>query len=1052
MCCDGLNPCLSAALSARFGRDHYDDLLVTIGNDTSAMKLRKRCQAGEAVTLDEGRGGSLSDRIHDVLEALLGGFSAYLVPIGLGIAAIIALLAWPRSAPSVDGAVLPVTFAETPAGVSWEPEKAGAMVRSGASPSMSFTTRLSASPFWVAVNIPTDIVSTAAVLEFPSRHAVSIECWKDVHSGPIGTADRNRTTGVAAAVKAGFSFKVSPGDSLLCQVRSIGPAYVTAKLWNSDDLALSDKQFHRDSGLMDGGMMVLSVFLFLVAIINREWIYVIFSVWLAFNLRVAAFTAGWDYTFLEHSIPSNIQIPLRQLTLATYYVLTGVLFGRLFRRDLVRSGLLRAYRFLLWTCFIVLIATFLPYRTHLIVIWGVSAIGIWGLAFMLWRIFRQTRSRVAIWYGLSLGIMLLAASHDAVTTLLDLHDLFRNASLVTLALASSITTALAVAEQLRTEKIKRFRAQSALDHTYKSIPIGLFTLNHSGVIVQANPAMHVMMGPSLKVRDFPHWTDYFDSVCWRRLEANLAESAEAEIEIKGFKGLCEGRRYLVKAALSNALVECSIQDITERHEATARLEHLSEYDPLTDVLNRRGIEQRIRAMFDQSVPNRIMALAYLDLDRFKLINDLYGHPAGDQVLREICSRIKRVIGGVPGTSVGRVGGDEFVLVLPDVAIADAKELCQRIAHAVEAEPCQIDGLAFQIRCSIGVIDVVPGASIKDIVSLADQACRTAKRTIGSVHVLYRSSPEVARHSEEMALIHRFGANVPPEGLFLEMQPIMSLSRPTQSLNFEMLLRMRGPDNSVIGAHKIITAAEHNGRSSVIDRWVLNTTLQWLQAHVGRLPNTRLVSLNLSGGSMNDERFLKDALSIIREFPGVAPLLCVEVTETVAMHDLHNTRRFIDQLQEHGVKVALDDFGAGYTSFGYLRELAADVLKIDGMFVKDILRHPGNLAIIKAIAELSRNLGMQTIAEWAEDLPTIEALVDVGVDYVQGFAISKPVGPAQVLSATSSASLILAEDVSRYVLTSLAGESARSATVEDPPLDHRNHQNLRLVGNKGASSH
>jgi len=173
-------------------------------------------------------------------------------------------------------------------------------------------------------------------------------------------------------------------------------------------------------------------------------------------------------------------------------------------------------------------------------------------------------------------------------------------------------------------------------------------------------------------------------------------------------------------------------------------------------------------------------------------------------------------------------------------------------------------------------------------------------------------------------------------------------------------------------------------------------------------------MNLSGASLNDERFVREAFSLLAAQPRAAARLCIEITESIALHDLANTRRFIDRVRGFGAKVALDDFGAGYTSFSYLKELPADALKIDGSFVRGVHAHPANLAIVEAIAELSRNLGMQSIAEWAEECATVEALREAGIDYAQGYVIARPQAPERILAAGSAAAFIEDAALRRFV--------------------------------------
>ena len=226
--------------------------------------------------------------------------------------------------------------------------------------------------------------------------------------------------------------------------------------------------------------------------------------------------------------------------------------------------------------------------------------------------------------------------------------------------------------------------------------------------------------------------------------------------------------------------------------------------------------------------------------------------------------------------------------------------------------------------------------------------------------------------------------------------------------------MRDADNNVIPAGKIITAADNNGRMAVIDRWVLEKTLGWIDQNIDRFNATHFICVNLSGSSLNDERFVEDAFSMLSSHPKAASLVCLEVTESVALHDLQNTGRFIDRAKSLGAKIALDDFGAGYSSFSYLRDLPADALKIDGGFVKGVSSHPANVAILQAIIELTHNLGMKSIAEWVEDLETLELLAELGADYAQGFVIARSQPAESMLTAGCSADFIVDEGVRTFV--------------------------------------
>ena len=217
--------------------------------------------------------------------------------------------------------------------------------------------------------------------------------------------------------------------------------------------------------------------------------------------------------------------------------------------------------------------------------------------------------------------------------------------------------------------------------------------------------------------------------------------------------------------------------------------------------------------------------------------------------------------------------------------------------------------------------------------------------------------------------------------------------------------MRDERGGVVPPDRFIGAAERNGLMSDIDRWVLRNTLEWLDTHPAHRDRLAFATINISGASLNDSRFVDDAFSMIADHPMAMPKLCFEITESVALNDIGSTRRFIDRVRMYGSKLALDDFGAGYTSFNYLKEIPADFIKIDGSFIRDINSNPANYAITRTIVELTHELGMRSIAEWAETADTVASLVDLQVDYGQGFALARPMDKVLVTEANSCAELI-----------------------------------------------
>ncbi len=932
------------------------------------------------------------------LDRLIYKLVAYVLPALFLLVSGYALFCWAALDTTLPDD--PVVFRSGVAPVpDWTPEQA--LEQLARAPSqLGLSTQLATHPFWLRVDLPAGD-RAPGWLEFPSRHAVQLSCWSGGQL--LGTASRQQTSGALQMARGGFALAVPSSrqaQAVVCRTAFSGPARLTVLARSSDELHRVDERFQRESGWLDGGLIMLALFLFTTALINRNGTYVLFAVWMLLNLRMAALSSGTDLQWLGQRVPEDWLHPMRMLTIALYYTSTYALFRNFFREELLRFGHGPMLRLAGWSCAALLVCSVaLPYGRFLPVVWICAALNIGVLLYYLGRILWLTRSRVAMWYAGSIAITLFAGLAEVVAAALSVRvtDVVNS---TTAALSSSLLASLAVAAQMKQDRDQRKVAKAQLQATYEAMPIGLFSADFQGRITSANPAMLQMLGGDLLTPARRQWSQHFAPESWPQLLEQLHRQPSSEVELGG----PGGRRYLVRATLAQRMIEGLMQDVTEQSLANENLRFMALNDPLTRVLNRRGVEQAM-AQLQQTLPQgRRMAMAYLDLDRFKLLNDLYGHAAGDEVLQQVCERIKGLLSG--DMKLGRVGGDEFVILLPGVSLELACLIGRGVLTSIGSPPYQVGDRAFQVRGSMGLIEIEAGTAFKDAMASADRACREAKGHHSDGLVVFEHNAQHLEELEaEMQLVARLAAGGEVEGLFLEMQPIMSLRKPHEALNFEVLLRMRDANGQRVPTPRLITAGEHSGRMSMIDRWVLKQTLAWLQANRHRLSNTQFVCMNLSGASLNDERFIDDVFEALEANLEVAPLLCLEITESVALHDLDNTRRFIHQVRHFGAKVALDDFGAGYTSFSYLKDLPGDLLKIDGSFIVNMNEHPANIAIVEAIVSLANNLGMKTIAEWAEDAATVETLAEIGVDYVQGFAIAKALDPEVLVREPSSAAFV-----------------------------------------------
>ena len=957
------------------------------------------------------------DKINLWLEVVLHTVSTYAIPILIGLVSLLALLDWKPQYPATVAQKLglQVIQGQSP---GMEPEQALALLRPRPI-KYDHETKLSELPVWFSFVVQNESPGVPLMVEFPSRHATDISCWDATSLSLLGWGSREGAVGDIRLVKTGFALdltRLSDGQPLVCRTTALGPARISALKWRASDLQTSTLEFHRKSGLLDGGILILALFVLVTAIINRNGLYMLFAAWLAVNLRMGGLSAGWDSQWLGNSVPNEWLLSMRPITLAMYFVLTLELFKRLFRDELKQVGSSVLLRLVEWLSLLLLVlSVVLSYQAFLPIVWVSTGLGVVVVVTLLVRILKKTQSIVAMWYSVSIAITLVATLYEVIAAALGLRGLIGSINSVTAALSSSLLAALAVAQHMRQEHEQHVEVQAKLKHTYDAMPIGLFTLDLRGHFLSANPAFTDMVGENVNTSEGSSWKHYFGVGDWTRLLQMVHCIGENEIEVSGEKtSIPDGRkRYLVKATLARDRIEGSLQDVTEKSRATEHLQFLAHHDSLTQVINRSAIAEAFSLAQSRLTSGGNLALAYLDLDRFKLINDLYGHGAGDEVLRLVCKRAGNMLSA--SHQFGRVGGDEFVIVFEDTTIELADLTCRGILESICNEPYRVGGKALYVRGSIGLVEVSASMKFNDALSAADRACHQAKTAnSGGLLVYKKNAVAFEQHEAELRLIALLATSSATDGLFLEMQPIMSLSAPDKSLDFEVLLRMRDADGALVPTDRLIKAGESSGRMGMIDRWVLSTTLAWLNLNMPLLKNTNFVCINLNGASLNDEQFLQDVYQMFDQNLHLVEHLCLEITESVALQDLDNTCRFVDKVRSYGAKVALDDFGAGYTSFSYLKDFSADLLKIDGSFIVNMNNHPKNVAIVEAIVSLANNLGMKVIAEWAEDQATVQTLTEIGVDYVQGWAVARSQLPQRILLAESSASFIQDKALIEYV--------------------------------------
>ncbi|HEY4581413.1 MAG TPA: EAL domain-containing protein [Lysobacter sp.] len=556
------------------------------------------------------------------------------------------------------------------------------------------------------------------------------------------------------------------------------------------------------------------------------------------------------------------------------------------------------------------------------------------------------------------------------------------------ALAGSRRRAMEVGEAMSRryrESEERFRVVNEL------LPaLVLLVREDDGRIAYANQAARIRLGEGVDgalldaLFEDPHRRAELldgDERVWENAEAMLRST--------------NGDRFWASVSISRVSINgrrkrlVVASDISHQRQLTELLSYQASHDALTELYNRREFERRVERTLAHAADSPACALLYVDLDQFKLINDTSGHAAGDQLLSQLAQVMREQLRG--GDILARLGGDEFGVLAHNVQDeAGARLVAERLRQHIDGYTFVWEQASYGITASIGGVLLDPSSSLKELFAQADTACYMAKEAgRNRVHFFSASDDATAQRRSEMEWAHRLRRAMEEDRLRLHYQEVHPLGARADGTRIELLLRLVDEDDRLVPPGAFIPAAERYGLMPAIDRWVVDTAL----ANLDRLhpdgAGLRLVSINLSGATIEDGSFIEHILDLVRRH-GVDPRrLCFEITETLAVRNLAQVSRFMGELRKAGCRISLDDFGVGMSSFGYLKNLPVDAIKIDGSFVQDLTSDPMSQAIVRAVTDIGHRRGLQVVAEWVDSEAIIRALREVGVDHAQGFALHRP---------------------------------------------------------------
>jgi diguanylate cyclase (GGDEF)-like protein/PAS domain S-box-containing protein len=434
-----------------------------------------------------------------------------------------------------------------------------------------------------------------------------------------------------------------------------------------------------------------------------------------------------------------------------------------------------------------------------------------------------------------------------------------------------------------------------------------------------------------------------------------------------------------------------LHDVTELRGLARQMSYQATHDALTGLVNRREFEGRLEEAIESGHRGDGQhVLCYLDLDRFKVVNDTSGHLAGDSMLREVAKVLRDAVRD--SDTVARLGGDEFGMLLIGCPLEKARQIADDVCRAVGDYRFVWKDKIFNIGVSIGLVEISrESGTLEELFAAADSACYVAKKQgSGRVAVYSARDEALARHTGEIQWLQKLQNALKENRFQLYHQPIV----PAYGQNgggpaMEVFVRLQDEAGHEVPPSEFVRAAERYRLMSLVDRWVVQTTLAALGRGAIPIPANRSVAINVSGQTLGDVQFLEFVVECL-DSTGVTPSqVCFEITETAVVANLDHARRFVGVLHGMGCQFALDDFGSGVGSFSNLKNLPMDYLKIDGSFMRNLARDSVNQAMVTAMIKLARTLNFKVIAEQVEDEAGLEAARRMGVDYIQGYAVGRP---------------------------------------------------------------
>ncbi len=809
-----------------------------------------------------------------------------------------------------------------------------------------------------------------------------------------------------------FPFELNSNQTkrILLRVETTGTLQVPLTVWQKNAFLIDAQSSHFLYGCFLSALLIMSAYNFFLFLMIREPSYLLYSLFILMIAGVHSSLDGFAYQWFWPNSPGWHQIS------AISFIAAGCITTVFFTKAILpipKKGFINISIKMLIGLSIcsAILSLFLTYRAAAMLN-GLMTIIVMASVVSICFAMLKFSPKIARFYTLAwttyfIGLVLKSSSKMGYIPYSPLSEYAGNIG----AVVGVILISLALAERINSERKAKESAQhqsianlQRFQSLYENAIEAIFSFDLKGKLLSGNPEFLKLVGISDLATFKGDYSNpdgftlapeqFFNFLNTIKINGKIIDH-ETQLTNKNgaTRWVSISGRLNTDVSSHQPVVECTLININDRKEFEHQLQHLAAHDPLTGFLNRRAFESKAKDKLDlvKSYKEEC-CLLYMDLDQFKIVNDLCGHSAGDVLLKKLSQRLLNKVNDFDEEQViARLGGDEFGVLLSQTSLNQGQLIAEEFRQSIESFLFMWDGNRYSLGVSIGLVELCPfHHSVEQLLVMADTACYKAK-DLGRnrVHTFIETDKDLQFRQLEMQWVSTIKEALSQDQFFLVFQKIDSNLKEEQQYHYEILLRLINENGNLCAPNQFLPAAERYNLMTNIDQWVIRYYFSWLSENPEHLAQLSSASINLSTQSLGDEAFSEFLIKTFNQYSIPHEKICFEITESMAITNLDNTQVFIKKLRDLGCRFALDDFGTGFSSYAYLKDLKVDYLKIDGIFIRNITEDAVDYAMVKSISDVAQAIGIETIAEFVETEDIRQKLIEIGITYSQGYHIHKP---------------------------------------------------------------